>query len=71
MNGLLSGQDMAKVLGIHPGTLARYSRAKIVPHIKVNKTFNLYDEAKVQAAIDKYYAGSEEAAAPEKGEESK
>lgn len=48
---LLSRRQVGEILGVHPGSVARYERAGLLPAVKINARVTRYAEAEVRKFI--------------------
>lgn len=61
MRKLISTEEMAELLGIHPGTLQRYAReGKVQPAVRINARTWRWDPDEVMAALDQQSRASGE-----------
>ncbi len=49
---LLSRRQVAKFMGLHPGSIKRYEKAGILPAYKINSRLTRYDERDVLRFIE-------------------
>lgn len=48
---LLNRRQVGEMLGVHPGSVARYERAGLLPAVKINARVTRYAEAEVRKFI--------------------
>ena len=47
----LSRRQVGEMLGVHPGSVARYERAGLLPAVKINARVTRYSETEVRKFI--------------------